>query len=300
MAQLRKLPRNYYKRVQPPPALRTRKENFMVTIAAGLGAGGEARSTSIRNIRKILLQDLANAIVDETRAAHINITMGNADVNSQGITGWKQIRQRGFLDEEVAVIVDGSPSRPIKNVKFAGIIDIQAAASVQDMIEAAIYAWKILTQHADEKRGTNSGNDAKKGPKYAGIRYRQSFKLMVDGSPVSDTASPMVALRRAGLITKDSVIQIVNAAPYAAKLERQRYPNGTFNYGFKKIRGKWGNKLAIRFDYIQSGQFTLSSAGGAPVPQPMIMIGQPGAFPSGKPNIRKNIRNSRKQGRGAY
>lgn len=260
-------------------------EKFVATLAANLGSIGPDRNKGITTLRKILLQDLATSIVNDTRAIHINVTT----------EAWRKIRAKGSLNEEVAIIVDGSPQRPIKNVQFAGMIDILAPASLELMIEAAEYAWRLMINLSEKYPGDTSGDKVKKGWAGRPFRYSRNFEMYI--SDEKQVMSP-ADLRGNDGIDESDWISISNYAPYAAKLERYRYPAGAFIVAFKRLRAKYGNKLAIRFDYVQ-GATQMKTAGGIPTPQPVIRIGQPGAFPSRAPNIRKYIRDNAKRG-GAF
>ncbi len=277
-----KLPRSYYKRRTPPPAIRLKDQRFVATLQGNLGSVGPDRNKGVTALRKILLQDLATAIVDDTRAIHINTTMAY----------WRGVRSKGFLDDEVAIIVDGSPQRPIKNVKFAGIIDIVSPASVELIIEATEFAWGFLIDYARKFPSVSQSDGSYDRKKTWPTAYHKSFEVFV--SDKKQIMSP-ADLRRSGAIEADDWTSIQNYVPYAAKLERYRYPQGAYVVAFKQLRKKYGSRLAIRFDYVE-GQTTMKRAGGAPTPQPVLRIGQPGAFPSRMPNIRKYRRDSIKRG----
>ena len=278
-----KPPRSYYKRRTPPPAVRLQQDQkFVATLAANLGSIGPDRNKGISNLRKILLQDMATSIVNSTREAHINFTMGR----------WRTVRSQGHLNEEVAIVVDGSPQRPVKNVKFAGQIDVIAPASVATMIEAAEFAWNFMLKLSNAYRGDTSGDMVKKGWAGRPYRYHKSFEMFVsDKRQVSSISE----LRQDGAFGPYDWVSIHNYAPYAAKLERYRYPAGVYVQVFKRLRAKYGNQLAIRFDYVE-GSTSMKQAKGAPTPQPVIRIGQAGAFPSRAPNIKKFIRDNAKRG----
>lgn len=282
--RLAQLPRNYYKRRTPPPALRPPERVFTATWQANFGSIGPGRNQAVGTLRKILLQDVATSIVNETRAAHINVTMD----------AWRKLRSKGYLDDEVAILVDGSPQRPIKNVKFAGRIDIQSPVSTALIAEAARAAWDFMRYYSAVNRGPTSGDMRKKGKMGRPFRYSKNFRMFIsDKTQVTDPAT----LERSGVLDRYDYVTIVNDAPYAAKLERYRYPQGTFVQTFKRLRKIYGSRIAIRFDYVESTTTTQKQSGGGAVPQPVIRIGQPGAFPSRMPNIKKFIRDEQKRRR---
>ena len=295
MAKALKLPRQYYKRRSPPPALRSDQEKFIVNLNANLSSIGPGRNRAINDIRKVLLQDVASAIVRQTREVHINVTMGNQpDVT---VRGFKQLYAAGSFQGPTAVVVDGSPTRPIKNVAFAGDITIISEASTALIAEAATFAWEWLLRYASAYRGPYSGMVAKKRNNFS---YHKSFEMFINnGIPISGPAD----LKDGEAITTDDWISISNWVPYAAFLERYRYPKGAFYMAWKKTRAKYGKRLAIRMDYVEStGDHkgsTLASTGGAVRnAQPVLRIGQAGAFPSRVPPMRKIISNAAKRGRG--
>ena len=277
-----KLPRKFYERRTPPPAFRIPDEKFQATLTANLGSTGPSRDRGITTLRKILLQDLATAIVNDTRAIHIDITMAY----------WRGLRAKGQLDDEVAIVVDGKPSKPIKNVQFAGVIDILAPASVEMIIEAAEFAWNFLIDYSRQFPSRSKADGTYERKKTWNTVYHKSFELWVSNK--RQVMSP-ADLRADGAFGADDWVSILNYVPYAAKLERYRYPQGAYVVLFKQLRKKYGTRLAIRFDYVE-GQTTMKRAGGIPTPQPVIRIGQPGAFPSRMPNIRKYRRDSIKKG----
>jgi len=280
-----KLPRAFYKKRVPPPAFRPPSKVFTARLHADFNGIGPGRNKAISTIRKVLLQDLATAIVNDLRASHINITMGYEPT----VKGWKQYRAEGFLDEDVAILVDGSPQRPIKNVKFAGSIQIVSPASLETIIEAANFAWTWMIAAAAKTQGPWSNGGNRPSKKTNSYRYKKSFEMFV--SDKIQVAGP-ADLRKPNAIDDQDWITIHNYVPYAAKLERYRYPLGVFWVVFKKLRQKYGRQLALRFDFVESTSSVVKTDKGGTTPnaQPVIRIGQPGAFPSSKPNMRKNIR----------
>lgn len=258
-------------------------QRFVTTMFADLdGDSPQKAATAKTNLRKVLLQDLADEIVTDMRTIHINETMDE----------WRLIKSNGSLDDEVAIVVDGGPSRPIKNVKFGGTIEIIAPASLALVREAAADAWRFMIQDANANQGPHSGNMVKKGKSGRPYRYAQSFEMWLsDKTLISGPATLDSASSAAIDMTPDDWVTIHNYAPYAAKSERYRYPQGTFVMAWKFLRKKYGSRLAIRMDYVQGvGTSQKNGSGGSmPTVQPVIRIGQPGAFPSRMPPMRRNI-----------
>lgn len=281
-ARLLKLPRSYYKRRTPPPAFRTTSRTFHATLAADLGSIGPNRNRGISSLRKMLMQDLASDIVNKSRALHINYT----------VDMWKELRADGHLNGEVAVVVDGSPQRPIKNVQFAGVIQVLSPASLQVMLEATALAYATLVRAAS-RRPYGVGYEQKKNNSYS---YRRSFEIYVSDKTLIKSPTDLARMGEAGTFTEKDWISIQNWVPYAAKLERDpSYQPGPFIQAFKAVRSKYGNQVAVRFDYVQGS--TIMKQSGTPTPQPVIRIGQPGAFPSRAVNIGVLRRRNQKRGK---
>lgn len=233
-------------------------------------------------MRKILMQDLATSIVNDSRVIHMNETMA----------GWRELRSMGQLDGEVAILVDGSPSRPIKNVQFAGKIDIVAAADVDLLVEAAAFAWYTIIKQGN--RFSSNYSNARKGNSF---RYARSFEMFLsEKSQVKTLRSLQTQM------TSDDWFTIHNYVPYAAKLEREKYPIGPFWHTYKAVRKKYGSRLAVRFDFVESTDGIIKTRTGRggesiPIAQPVLRIGQPGAFPNRQPNMKKLIRDRQKRDR---
>lgn len=280
MARLRrqlKLPRSYFKKRLPPPAFRLTNDTYTARLVANLGATGAPREKSISDIRKILLQDMATNIVNNLRAIQMNVV----------VDGWKEIRSFGQLTGEVAILVDGSPQRPIKNMKLGGNVVIMKPASTELIVEAAQLAFVFMVKHANSMPFKYERKKPDGMPKYG-----RSFSMYVSDKMEID---PQL-VGREDIIDVEDWISISNSVPYAAKLERYFNPAGVFVQTYKLLRKKYGTQLAIRFDYVE-GTTPMKQGGYTQnVPQPVIRIGQPGAFPSRAPNIAMYVRKNKKRG----
>jgi len=279
--RLRQIPTRSFKKRGVPPAFRFKNSPRMVAnVSAGLNSIGPDRNKARTTLRKILMQDLATSIVNDTRVIHMNETMA----------GWRELRGMGQLDGEVAIIVDGSPSRPIKNVQFAGRIDIVAPASVELLTEAAAFAWYTLHKQAS-KFSPSTASQTRKGHAY---RYIGSFEMFISDKRQVKTANELAGQ---GGIEPDDWVTIHNHVPYAARIEREKYPAGPFWHTYKALRRKYGARLAIRFDFVASTDGIIKTSSGKggqsiPIAQPVLRIGQPGAFPNRAPKMKKIIRDA--------
>ena len=283
------LPRRHFKRAPLAARANPKFDNTKTTISAFKSKNFSGQ----KFVRRQMWSQIAENIVTKTRAAHINATIGY----TQGVTGWRQWKAKGQLDGEVAILVDGSPQRPIKNVQFAGRIQIVAPANLDTIIEAVAFAYDFMVRDAVSQPRRTSPQEyiRKKNNQYS---YESAFEIFISDDKHVKNLSELARFAGDGGFKAGDWVSIANMVPYASKLERLRYPHSTFWNTFKKLRGKYGSQLSIRFDYVESVQFTQRGTKGKTIqtPIPVIRIGQPGLFPSRAPNIKKQIRDSRKRG----
>ena len=197
--------------------------------------------------------------------------------------GWRFFRKQGHLDEDVAIIVDGSASRSIKNVQVFGQISIQEPETLGVILEAVDYTLKSLERYSNPHKKTG--------------RYSDSFVVFADNvGQISASTFGSESGRQQIAATigqsssgEDTFFTIINYQPYAAKQERLALPTGIVYAAWKDVRGKYGSQLATRFRYytadavpiVAAGATVTQPVGGGHLSFPAINIGQPGAFNSG-------------------
>lgn len=300
---LTKLPRSYYKR-RKPVNLKVVQEATKDTTSEQFilgGPGTVAETGRAAFWANTYAKDLLNIL----RGTHMEATMG----------AWGHFADQGRLAPEVAIIVDGSVTRPIKHVKVFGEIVIQEPANLGLMYKAVAEAydyWKSIVPRKD-------GDLANNLHIFADNTVWVEPELFKTGHDVLNETF--------GRTQQPPFFTIVNTMPYAAKAERDALPNGLGYATWKKMRGQYGNDLAVRFRYytddmidiagfqrtgfaykkttvtkgrgrkFQQTRSAMTRKGrpdyrerarydaGKPLSFPAINIGQPGAFNSGASKI---------------
>ena len=259
------IPRNYYKKPRAFSPLGVSPTKVFPTIQMG-GIGVNKTTTA----RIALMKQIIPAVVQAERTAKVAGTLNS----------YEFFRRQGNFHGDYALLVDGSPNRPVKNVKFLGSIIIQEEPSVDLIVDAAVEIAKIVTAEGLRL--------AKYTPPYV---YTDNFVVLLDEDP--NRQIPIGSLP--GLMDSGEYfesIQIYNSTPYAGKLERFRAPNGIFYLAWKTVTNIQDfRQLGIAHYYMQSlgAQSTSSTARrrgmgrsehtveGRPIMVPAITIGYAGA-----------------------
>jgi hypothetical protein len=272
MANLANLPRRYYKRTSPVriPAF---KQTAPKTSTLSFGQA-VVRRTYWLTKGKGMVQDFVNV----ARGTHMRATMG----------AWQHYREQGRLNDEVAIIVDGSVNRSPKLVKLFGQIIIQEPQSLREMYQAVAFA--ITTWQAAASRRILSGDYIMNLHVFANNSLHVDHTLFMSETTGWDKLDSVFTQ-----LQDPPFFTIINTMPYAAKEERNTLPTGMAYHTWKQTRERFGDRFAVRFRYytadkvdIGSFQVTNKPHKKQTVPKdggflsfPSINIGQPGAFNSG-------------------
>lgn len=283
-----KLPRSYFKRAAPAaiplPNFPPTKSDFFVMGRYNARAAIFGRLWG---------EDLLNAL----RYAHQASTMDN----------WRHFRSQkrlgGGAEKAVAIIVDGSVTRPIQHAKVFGEIVIQEPPSLEELYLAVEWVYSTWYQRAQ--------------PFFKSGDYINNLHIFADNDVWVD---PRLFINRDydrlnaafGNLAKPPFFTVINTMPYAAKEERNKLPGGLAYFTWKQARGAFGAQLALRFRYYTSDHVDVAGfqdtgtegkrrtkttgatqsrrtnkrdqaryAEGQPLSFPAINIGPPGAFNSG-------------------
>ena len=292
-----KLPRSWFKRARP--ANTQPFKSLMPSESEAFVLGGEG-TVAKTGRQAFWANTFAKDIINVSRLTHIQAASG----------AWQHFMDQGRMgagDQEVAIIVDGSPNRPIKNVKLFGQIVIQEASSLHDMYDAVVYAFNMWASAAAPL--AKSGDYVNNIHIFADNEVWVDYSLFVSGREKLDAVFSQTQV--------PPFFTIINTMPYAAKEERRMLPTGLAYQSWKATRSQYGDGLAVRFRYytdadVNLGGFQETSASykrttrttgrgpkssssdarvrkqysaGQPLSFPAINIGQPGAFNSGATKI---------------
>ncbi|MEY8140953.1 hypothetical protein [Falsihalocynthiibacter sp. CO-5D18] len=199
--------------------------------------------------RRAMLLDLAPEIMTALRSKHVEITRDEVI----------RAKKLGYLADQVAVLVDGSATRPVSSVQFSGrIIYADQPRNRTAVVNAAANALDILLQHSRQWR--KSG------------RYMSGFEVRIDDAKIAPSGLLKYAKR-----SDWQRVSIVNTAPYAAKMERGS--NDVFAFTYKALRKiGWTKRASIR--YVLDAQENARTMAGAAIPRPRLDFQRLGEFQS--------------------
>lgn len=134
---------------------------------------------------------------------------------------------RGFPKDPRVIVDRRKYDAPVESVKPFGRIEFVSRA---DMGEVAEWIWRRLVEKSPYDTG----------------RYSDSHIIMINGVQVTKT-------NWVGLGPKD-VVQIVNAQPYARKIERglsSQAPTGVYRSVFAAAQRRFGKVVFLRYTMVR-------------------------------------------------
>lgn len=209
--------------------------------------------------RRYMRANLAESMVTAERTAKI-----------QGVVdAFVGLRSEGYFQRKSAMLVDGSPNRPLGNVSFLGSVVIQEEPDRERFILAAMDMFAVIVKRAAAYRKTGT--------------YLSAFRVnLLDrtGRNVG-TINPLDLPK---LLDDDrdwQMLELINLVPYSGKQERLRRPDGIMYLGWKRTRKKFPD-IGMHHFYSSAapgegiGRFkyvTTVDKPGRPIPLPTTRIG---------------------------
>lgn len=215
MAQAKRvLPATYYKRPRQFAPLKNVTKKWPAITIDGKKKG----------VYSLIYAQLAPSLVESEKYA-----------KADGVTdNYRQLRKMGHFQEKYAMLVDGSPTRPLRNVSFLGSVVIQDLAGKELIVEAAQMAMRELIGVAGGKYGLIAEGKSRTNP----YKYIYGWKIELD-MPFGGGKGREISLSELANLdaerTPFETITIYNSVPYAGKIERWNKPNGIVRLVWQRI-----------------------------------------------------------------